>query len=62
MSIAHHHPLIREALAQSLARRGEFAVAGHGDVDEVLAWVRDGGGRSCSPPAPCPGSAACSPR
>ncbi|MEU7026782.1 response regulator transcription factor [Streptomyces sp. NPDC046275] len=43
MSIAHHHPLIREALAQSLARRGEFAVAGHGDVDEVLAWVRDGG-------------------
>ncbi|MET8507366.1 response regulator transcription factor [Streptomyces sp. NPDC004787] len=43
MSIAHHHPLIREALVRSLARRGEFAVAGHGDVDEVLAWVRDGG-------------------
>ncbi|MFD7611303.1 LuxR C-terminal-related transcriptional regulator [Streptomyces sp. NPDC059828] len=42
MSIAHHHPLIREALAQSLARRGEFTVASHGDVDEVLTWVRGG--------------------
>lgn len=42
VSIAHHHPLIREALAQSLSRRGEFAVASHGDVEEVLAWVRGG--------------------
>ncbi|MEU8621061.1 response regulator transcription factor [Streptomyces sp. NPDC048623] len=42
MSIAHHHPLIREALAQSLSLRGEFEVASHGDVDDVLARVRTG--------------------
>ncbi|MFF2214905.1 response regulator transcription factor [Streptomyces antibioticus] len=42
VSIAHHHPLIREALAQSLSGRGEFAVASHGDVDTVLAWARSG--------------------
>ncbi|WP_285515584.1 response regulator transcription factor [Streptomyces sp. NBRC 14336] len=27
---------------QSLSSHGEFAVAGHGDVDEVLAWARTG--------------------
>ncbi|WP_261718965.1 response regulator transcription factor [Streptomyces sp. FZ201] len=42
MSIAHHHRLIREALAQSLSSHGEFAVASHGDVDEVLARARSG--------------------
>ncbi|QDQ11872.1 response regulator transcription factor [Streptomyces spectabilis] len=40
VTVAHHHPLIRRGLAQSLADAGEFAVTSYGDVDGVLARVR----------------------
>ncbi|MGA4841577.1 LuxR C-terminal-related transcriptional regulator [Streptomyces sp. G45] len=40
MTVAHHHPLIRRGLAQSLGDSGEFTVTSYGDVDAVLAGVR----------------------
>ncbi|GHG93305.1 DNA-binding response regulator [Streptomyces lanatus] len=40
VTVAHHHPLIRRGIAQSLMDNEEFDVASHSDADGVLAWAR----------------------